>query len=171
MQLLFDDRDQHIGTHCAPDLGLHSVLACAQKVLDAQVLLDPFEEEFDLPAVFVQGCDGGSRQAGVVGQKDERLACGGPYKSYERVICAVKRCPVSSSGLTRAGVGGCNPCVNRFVEDPERHCAVHQQQVMEVPDVKAILKHRLEARQRGTLKKNKPAVTRRVQQDCSTQTA
>ena len=77
MQLLFDDRDQHIGTHCAPDLGLHSVLACAQKVLDAQVLLDPFEEEFDLPAVFVQGCDGGSRQAGVVGQKDERLACGG----------------------------------------------------------------------------------------------
>jgi hypothetical protein len=80
LQLLFDDGDQHIGTHCAPDLGLHSILACAQKVLDAQVLLDPFEEELDLPAVFVQGCDGGGRQAGVVGQKDQRLTCGGVGK-------------------------------------------------------------------------------------------
>ncbi len=31
------------------------------------MLLDPFEEEFDLPAVFVEGCNGGGRQAGVVG--------------------------------------------------------------------------------------------------------
>jgi len=43
-------------------------------VLDAQVLLDPFEKEFDLPAVFVQGCDGGCRRTGVVGQKDQSLA-------------------------------------------------------------------------------------------------
>jgi len=80
LQLLFDNCDQHIGAHCAPDLGLHSVLACAQKVLDAQVLFDPLEEEFDLPAVFVQGCDGGGRQTGVVGQKDQSLACGGVGK-------------------------------------------------------------------------------------------
>ena len=80
MQLLFDDRDQHIGTHCASDLGLHGVLACAEKVLDAQVLLDPFEEEFDLPAVLVKGCNGGGGQTGVVGQKDQSLACGGVGK-------------------------------------------------------------------------------------------
>lgn len=49
-------------------------------MLDAQVLLDPFEKEFDLPTVFVQGCDGGGRQTGAVGQKDQSLACGGVCK-------------------------------------------------------------------------------------------
>jgi hypothetical protein len=46
-------------------------------VLDAQVLLDPFEEELDPPAVLVEGCNGGGGQAGVVGQKDQSLVCGG----------------------------------------------------------------------------------------------
>jgi len=76
LQLLFDNCDQHIGGNCAPDLGLHSVLACAQKVLDAQVLLDLFEKQFDLPTVFIQGSYGGGGQAGVVGRNDQSLACG-----------------------------------------------------------------------------------------------
>ncbi len=74
MKLLFDDGNQHVGADSRPDLGLHSFFGCAEKVLYAQVLLDPFEEELDLPAVFVQGCDGGGRQTGVVGQKDQSLA-------------------------------------------------------------------------------------------------
>jgi len=71
LQLLFDDRNQHIGAHGAPDLGLHGVFAGAKKVLYAQVLLYPFEKQFDLPAAFVKigNSDGG--QCGVVGQKDE----------------------------------------------------------------------------------------------------
>ena len=71
MKLHFNDGGQHVGADSRPDLSLHSVLACAQKMLDAQVLLDPFEEEFDLPAVFVEGCDGGGRRTGVVGQEDQ----------------------------------------------------------------------------------------------------
>jgi len=55
------------------DLGLHSVFACAEKVLDAQVLLDPFEKEFDLPAVFVQGCDGGGSQTQVADSDDPAI--------------------------------------------------------------------------------------------------
>ena len=50
MQLLFDNRNQHIGGHGTPDLRLHRILAGAQKTLDAQVLLDPLEEQFHLPA-------------------------------------------------------------------------------------------------------------------------
>ena len=44
MKLLFNDGDQHIGGHGAPDLRLHGILAGAQKTLHAQVLFDPFEE-------------------------------------------------------------------------------------------------------------------------------
>ena len=73
MKLLFNDGNQHVGADSRPDLSLHGALACAEKVLDAQVLLDPFEEEFDLPAVFVQGCDGDGTQTGVVGKEDQRF--------------------------------------------------------------------------------------------------
>ena len=74
MQLLFDDGDQHIGRNCAPDLRLHSVLAGAQEFLDAQMLLDPLEEQLYLPTAPVQRGNGQWRQAGIVGQKHQRLA-------------------------------------------------------------------------------------------------
>ena len=50
-------------------MGLHSVLRSAVKALDAQVLLDPLEEELYLPSLFVKLCNGDSRQQKVVGQK------------------------------------------------------------------------------------------------------
>ena len=53
MKLLFDDGNQHVGADSRPDLGLHSVLACAQKVLDAQVLFDPFEEELSFDPAWI----------------------------------------------------------------------------------------------------------------------
>ncbi len=41
----FDDGDQHVGRHGDPYLRLHCVLAGAEEGLDAQVLLDPLEEQ------------------------------------------------------------------------------------------------------------------------------
>ena len=61
MKLLLDDCDEHVGGHGAPDLRLHSVLAVAQEVLDAQVLLDPLEEQLDLPATLVERTNGERR--------------------------------------------------------------------------------------------------------------
>ena len=61
MKLLLDDGDEHVGGDGAPDLCLHGVLAGAQESLDTQVLLDPFEEQLDLPATFVER---GNRQGG-----------------------------------------------------------------------------------------------------------
>lgn len=81
MKLLLDDGDEHVGGDGAPDLCLHGVLAGAQESLDTQVLLDPFEEQLDLPATFVER---GNRQGGqrrVVGQKDQRLARFGVFES------------------------------------------------------------------------------------------
>ena len=56
-----------------PDLGSHSVLAGSVKGFDAKVLLDPFEEEFDLPATLVYSGDGQGWQVEVVGQEDQPL--------------------------------------------------------------------------------------------------
>lgn len=57
-----------------PDLRAHGVLASTVKGLNAEVLLDPFEEQLDLPAAFVDGRDGYGGQAEMVGQKDESLS-------------------------------------------------------------------------------------------------
>ncbi len=43
MQAFFRDGDQDVGRYGDPYLRLHSVLAGAEKHLDAQVLLDPLK--------------------------------------------------------------------------------------------------------------------------------
>jgi hypothetical protein len=53
-EIFFDDGDQNISGNGAPDLSLDGVLAGGQEPLDPQVLLDPFEEQFNLPAVLVE---------------------------------------------------------------------------------------------------------------------
>ena len=74
MKLLFDNSDQHISGDGAPDLRLHRILAVADKPLDAQMLLDPLEEQLDLPAALVKCSNAQRRQGGIVGQKHQGLA-------------------------------------------------------------------------------------------------
>ena len=38
-------------------MGLDAVLGCPKKLLDSEVLLDPFEEELDPPSTFVERSD------------------------------------------------------------------------------------------------------------------
>ena len=45
---LLQDGNKYIGCHRDPDLSLDRTLTMAVECLDPQVLLDPFEEEFDL---------------------------------------------------------------------------------------------------------------------------
>jgi hypothetical protein len=73
LKFFFNNGDEHVGGHGAPNLRLDCVLAVAKKLLDAQVLLNPFEKQFNLPAAFVQRSDGQGRQACVVGQNDQSL--------------------------------------------------------------------------------------------------
>ena len=53
----------------------------AVKSFDTQVLLDPFEEQFDLPATAIELSDGHGWHDKVVGQEDQRVA-------GERVVIA-----------------------------------------------------------------------------------
>ena len=53
-----------------PDLRHHGVSAGAQECLDFQVLLNPLEEQLDLPALFVASGNGVRRETEVITQKD-----------------------------------------------------------------------------------------------------
>ena len=52
---------QKVSDHSDPDLSEHSVGSRSEEPLDLQVLLDAFEEQFDLPASLV---DVGDRSGG-----------------------------------------------------------------------------------------------------------
>ena len=54
MYLFFDNGYQHVNRNCNPDLGLDGILGGPVKRFDTKVLLDPFEENLDLPATLKQ---------------------------------------------------------------------------------------------------------------------
>src|SRR3990172_1205066 len=89
MEPLFDDRDQHVDRHRDPDLRLDRVLAGAEESLDTKMLLDPLEEQLDLPAQTIELRDRERGQGEVVGQEDEPLArfgifeCDSPQRRFE----------------------------------------------------------------------------------------
>ena len=57
ISLLRND-EQKVVANGYPDLRVHRVLGSSIKGLDVQMLLDPFEEEFNLPALAIQFCNG-----------------------------------------------------------------------------------------------------------------
>src|SRR2546425_9082684 len=74
MQTLFENRHQQVNRNRDPDLGAHGVLAGAVEGFDAQMLFDPFEEQFDMPATMIKLRNRQCGHGEVVGQKDQRLA-------------------------------------------------------------------------------------------------
>jgi hypothetical protein len=67
VESFFDDGDQQVDRDGDPDLGFDRVFAGSVEGLDAQVLLDPLEEQFHLPAAFVEGADGRGGQIELIG--------------------------------------------------------------------------------------------------------
>ena len=66
-QFLFHDGHQHVHADGNPELGLHRVFAGAVEGFDPQMLLDPLEEQFDLPAALVELRDGQRGQGDAEG--------------------------------------------------------------------------------------------------------
>ena len=73
-QTLFDDGDQHVRGDRSPYLHPDRVFGCSKEGLDAQMLFDPFEEQLDLPAMFVKCANSQRRKCHVVRQKLQCLA-------------------------------------------------------------------------------------------------
>jgi len=70
--LFFDtDRHQDIDGNGDPELGFHRIDRGPEERLNPEMLLDPFEEKFHLPAVLVQLTDGQRRYRPIICQEDE----------------------------------------------------------------------------------------------------
>ena len=67
----FQDGEQEVYGHGDPDLSLNGIWGSSIKRLHLQVLLDPFEEQFDFPPGLVQGGNGLRRQSKIICQKDQ----------------------------------------------------------------------------------------------------
>ncbi len=65
-QFLLDNCYQNVNAEGNPDLSFHCVFGRAEKCFDSQVLLDPFEKDFYLPAALVKPSDYQSWQCKVV---------------------------------------------------------------------------------------------------------
>ena len=73
MQALLRNGDQHVGAHRNPDLRLHGVLGCAVERLDPKMLLNPLEEEFNLPATTVDLGNGQRRKLKMIGKEHQTM--------------------------------------------------------------------------------------------------
>ena len=73
LKAFFDDGNEHIDRNRYPYLGFHGVLRRAVETLDSQVLLDPLEEQFNMPAAAVKVGDGHRRKREVVCDEDKGL--------------------------------------------------------------------------------------------------
>ena len=92
MKFLLDDSDQHIGGYGTPYLGLDCVFAVADEALDAQMLLDPFEKQFHLPAALVELGDGQRGKQGIVGEEHQRLSGYWVLESHSAQLIGVVHC-------------------------------------------------------------------------------
>lgn len=72
-QFLPDNRGQDIYAYGDPYFRLDRIDRGAVEGLDPQILFDPLEEQFHLPATLVQLCDGQRRQSKVVCKEHESL--------------------------------------------------------------------------------------------------
>ena len=75
LEVVFNDSDEAICDDGNMYLYTYGILRSSPKGLDAEVLLDPFEEQLNLPAILVQ-------QGNVLGGKVEvvRIVCEGPMQ-------------------------------------------------------------------------------------------
>src|SRR3970040_2673687 len=71
VQVLPDDGDQDVDRDGDPHLRLHGVLRGPEERLDPELLLDPPEEELDLPALLVQQGDAFRGKGKLVGEEDQ----------------------------------------------------------------------------------------------------
>src|SRR2546423_14587418 len=70
VQFFFYDGGEHVHANRNPHLSFHRIGAGAIESFDSQVLFDPPEEQFDLPAALIEAGNCKRRQLEMVGVKD-----------------------------------------------------------------------------------------------------
>ena len=74
MEFFLHNGDQHINRQCNPDLGQDRMFGGTVEGFDSQMLLEPAEEEFYLPAAVIQFGYGDCRYGEIVGKKGKSLS-------------------------------------------------------------------------------------------------
>ena len=94
---LAEQAEQQIGDQGGVNLGFDGVFGSPEEAFDLEVLLDPFEQQFDLPALLVECCDLAGRAVVIIGDERERglaLAFDGDFaqiRALQGVACAPAR--------------------------------------------------------------------------------
>ena len=78
LEVVLNDCDETVGDDCDVDLYAHRILGLSPEFFDTEMLFDPFEEEFHLPAVSVKQCNilGGKVKVVCVVNKGTPKVCG-----------------------------------------------------------------------------------------------
>jgi hypothetical protein len=108
IQAFLGNSDQHVGADRDPYLRLDSVLTGTKEGLDPQMLLDPLEEQLDLPSLSIQVGNHGGFEREIVGQKGQALALVVSYNDSTQSIGVVLAGVVNSqyANLIAKHIGG-----------------------------------------------------------------
>lgn len=71
---LIETGNHEVNADGDPDLRLYCVFGVTVKSLDPEVLLNPFEKQFNLPATFVDLCHSDGRKFQMVGDENKILS-------------------------------------------------------------------------------------------------
>ena len=108
-ETFFGNGDQHISADRDPDLRLDRVLGSTKKCLDPQVLLDPFEEQLDLPSALIQRADFRWIQIELIAQEDQGFVGFWIFESDLSEVIGIGRggfASIQSDGLIADQTGG-----------------------------------------------------------------
>ena len=78
-----DVGQEQVVEHGDPDLGHDSIAGSAEKGFDLEVLLDPFEEDLNLPTLAIDFSDGTGGEMEVVGEEAIEALRGGVSEGHE----------------------------------------------------------------------------------------
>ena len=161
MQTFLGNCDQHVSADRNPDLRFDCVLGGSVKRLDPQVLLDPLEEQLDLPALAVQVRDQLGFEREVVGQKRDPFAvlvlghhaaqrrwivlAGSEYRQHAGLVAHdVRAGSVHGVGVTPLELG-----IGFGTGDEERVGLMNDKESLEiqVPAIEQVVRARLDVQQ------------------------
>jgi hypothetical protein len=144
IQSLFGYGNQHVSADCYPNLRPHRVLAGAVEHFDAQMLLDPLEEQLHLPALAIQVGNQCGFENEVVRQKNDAFACfvldndtaqqcrivlaGVKQRQYTRLIAHDIRLDL----VHRVGISALELCIALGASDKERVGLMNYKQALEI---------------------------------------
>lgn len=78
LEVVLNDCDEAVSDDCDVNLYAHRIFRLSPELFDTEMLFDPFEEEFHLPAVSVEQCDilgGKVKIVGVINKRSSKV-CG-----------------------------------------------------------------------------------------------